>query len=155
GIYYPTGSLKARLCVDGRRRLYAYCEQKGVSHRRCGKVIVATHEAQRAKLEALRHTAASNGVADLAWLDARELAQLEPEARAVAGLWSASTGIVDSHALMLALLGDLEAAGGSLALRARVTAGQQDGELVRLACDVDGDATELTARVVVNAAGLH
>ncbi|HUL83843.1 MAG TPA: NAD(P)/FAD-dependent oxidoreductase [Gammaproteobacteria bacterium] len=155
GIYYPTGSLKARLCVDGRRRLYAYCAEKGIAHRRCGKVIVAAHEAQRAKLEALRRTAESNGVADLAWLDAREIAAFEPEVRAVAGLWSPSTGIVDSHALMLALLGDLEAAGGSLALRARVTAGGQDGEVVRLACDVDGDATELRARVVVNAGGLH
>ena len=155
GIYYPTGSLKARLCVDGRRRLYAYCAEKGIAHRRCGKVIVAAHEAQRAKLEALRRTAESNGVADLAWLDARKIAALEPEVRAVAGLWSPSTGIVDSHALMLALLGDLEAAGGSLALRARVTAGGQDGEVVRLACDVDGDATELRARVVVNAGGLH
>jgi L-2-hydroxyglutarate oxidase LhgO len=155
GIYYPTGSLKARLCVDGRRRLYAYCAEKGIAHRRCGKVIVAAHEAQRAKLEALRRTAESNGVADLTWLDAREIAALEPEVRAVAGLWSPSTGIVDSHALMLALLGDLEAAGGSLALRARVTAGGQDGEVVRLACDVDGDATELRARVVVNAGGLH
>jgi L-2-hydroxyglutarate oxidase LhgO len=155
GIYYPTGSLKARLCVDGRRRLYAYCAEKGIAHRRCGKVIVAAHEAQRAKLEALRRTAESNGVGDLTWLDAREIAALEPEVRAVAGLWSPSTGIVDSHALMLALLGDLEAAGGSLALRARVTAGGQDGEVVRLACDVDGDATELRARVVVNAGGLH
>jgi len=155
GIYYPPGSLKARLCVDGRRRLYAYCDEKGIAHRRCGKVIVAAHEAQRAKLDALRRTAEKNGVADLAWLDAREIAGLEPAVRAVAGLWSPSTGIVDSHALMLALLGDLEAAGGSLALRARVTAGGQDGELVQLACDVDGEATELRARVVVNAAGLH
>ena len=155
GIYYPPGSVKARLCVAGRQRLYAYCEEKGVAHRRCGKLIVATHEAQRTKLESLRHTAESNGVRDLAWLDSREIAVLEPSVRAVAGLWSPSTGIVDSHALMLALLGDLERAGGSLALRARCTAGERVGELVLLRCDVDGEATEIRARVVVNAAGLH
>jgi len=155
GIYYPPGSVKARLCVAGRQRLYAYCEEKGVAHRRCGKLIVATHEAQRTKLESLRHTAESNGVRDLAWLDSQEIAVLEPNVRAVAGLWSPSTGIVDSHALMLALLGDLERAGGSLALRARWTAGERTGELVRLSCDVDGEATEIRARVVVNAAGLH
>ena len=155
GIYYPPGSVKARLCVAGRQRLYAYCEEKGVAHRRCGKLIVATHEAQRTKLESLRHTAESNGVRDLAWLDSREIAVLEPNVRAVAGLWSPSTGIVDSHALMLALLGDLERAGGSLALRARCTAGERVGELVLLRCDVDGEATEIRARVVVNAAGLH
>jgi L-2-hydroxyglutarate oxidase LhgO len=155
GIYYPLGSLKARLCVDGRRRLYEYCEEKGIPHLRCGKLIVAAHEAQRAKLDSLRRAAESNGVTDLAWLDARGSAALEPEVRAVAALWSPSTGIVDSHALMLALLGDIERAGGSLALRARVTAGGHDGELARISCNVDGDATELRARTVVNAAGLH
>jgi L-2-hydroxyglutarate oxidase LhgO len=155
GIYYPPGSLKARLCVAGKQRLYAYCEDKGIAHRRCGKLIVAAHEAQRAKLESLRSTAERNGVPDLAWLDAREIAVLEPSVRAVAGLWSPSTGIVDSHALMLALRGDLERAGGSVALRARCTAGERAGELVRLSCDVDGEATEVRARVVVNAAGLH
>src|SRR5262249_36857013 len=76
GIYYPPGSLKARLCVAGKERLYAYCESKGIAHRRCGKLIVAAHEAQRAKLEALRHTAESNGVSDLAWLDESEIAIL-------------------------------------------------------------------------------
>jgi len=155
GIYYPPGSLKARLCVAGRQRLYAYCEEKGIAHRRCGKLIVAVHEAQRAKLEALRHSAEANGVPDLAWLDASEIATLEPHVRAVVGLWSPSTGIVDSHALMLALLGDLERGGGSLALRARVIGGERDGDLVRLSCDVDGDTSELRARAVVNAAGLH
>jgi L-2-hydroxyglutarate oxidase LhgO len=87
GIYYPLGSLKARLCVDGRRRLYEYCEEKGIPHLRCGKLIVAVHEAQRAKLDSLRRAAESNGVTDLAWLDARGSAALEPEVRAVAALW--------------------------------------------------------------------
>jgi L-2-hydroxyglutarate oxidase LhgO len=155
GIYYPTGSLKARLCVEGRRALYAYCEQKGIAHRRCGKLIVATQDAQRAKLDALRRTALGSGVADLEPLDARAVETLEPAVRAVAGLWSPSTGIVDSHALMLAYSGDLERAGGSIALRARCEGAARDGNLLRLACDVDGDATELCARIVVNAAGLH
>ena len=155
GIYYPPDSLKARLCVEGRQRLYDYCAEKGVAHRRCGKLIVAVHEAQRVKLDALRRTALANGVADLEPLDEREIAALEPAVRGVAALWSPSTGIVDSHALMLAYRGDLERAGGSVALRARCTAAARDGDLMRLSCDVDGDATELHARTVVNAAGLH
>jgi L-2-hydroxyglutarate oxidase LhgO len=155
GIYYPPGSLKARLCVEGRQRLYAYCAEKGVAHRRCGKLIVAVHKAQRAKLDALRRTALANGVADLEPLDEREIAALEPAVRGFAALWSPSTGIVDSHALMLAYRGDLERAGGSVALRARCTAAVREGDLMRLSCDVDGDATDLHARIVVNAAGLH
>src|SRR6185436_4495178 len=78
GLYYPKGSLKARLCVEGRERLYAYCAAKGIGHRRCGKLIVATHEAQRPKLAALRESAAANGVSDLDWLDAHEARALEP-----------------------------------------------------------------------------
>jgi L-2-hydroxyglutarate oxidase LhgO len=155
GIYYPPGSLKARLCVEGRERLYAYCAEKGIAHRRCGKLIVAVHDAQRTKLDALRRLGVENGVGELEPLDAREIAVLEPAVRGVAGLWSPSTGIVDSHALMLAYRGDLERAGGSIALRARCTAAVRVGDLMRLSCDVDGDATELMARVVVNAAGLH
>ena len=155
GSYYPPGSLKARLCIEGRERLYAYCAEKGIAHRRCGKLIVAVHDAQRPKLDALRRAGAANGVADLEPLDAREIAALEPAVRGVGALWSPSTGIVDSHALMLAYRGDLERAGGSIALRARCTAAARDGELMRLTCDVDGDETDLRARVVVNAAGLH
>jgi L-2-hydroxyglutarate oxidase LhgO len=155
GIYYPPGSLKARLCVEGRQRLYAYCAEKGIAHRRCGKLIVAVHDAQRPKLDALQRAGVANGCPDLEPLDAREIAALEPAVRGVAALWSPSTGIVDSHALMLAYRGDLERAGGSVALRARCTAADAAGDLLRLSCDVDGDATELRARAVVNAAGLH
>lgn len=155
GIYYPPGSLKARLCVEGRQRLYAYCAEKGIAHRRCGKLIVAVHDAQRRKLDELRRVGLANGATDLEPLDAREVAALEPDVRAVAALWSPSTGILDSHALMLAYRGDLERAGGSVALRARCTAAARDGDLMRLSCDVDGDTTELRAHVVVNAAGLH
>ena len=155
GIYYPPGSLKARLCIEGRERLYAYCAEKSIAHRRCGKLIVAAQDAQGPKLDALRRVGLANGVADLEPLDAREIAALEPAVRGVAALWSPSTGIVDSHALMLAYRGDLERAGGSVALRARLTGATRDGELMRLSCDVGGEASEMHARTVVNAAGLH
>jgi len=122
GIYYPQGSLKARLCVSGRDALYAFCDSHGVPYRRCGKLIVATDESQLAGLQALQEHGAANGVDDLQRLDAGEVKALEPQLSAVAGLLSPSTGIVDSHALMLALQGDAEGAGALLALRAPVKA---------------------------------
>ncbi|MBX3607567.1 MAG: NAD(P)/FAD-dependent oxidoreductase [Piscinibacter sp.] len=152
GIYYPRGSLKARLCVQGRQLLYAYCAEHSVTARRCGKLIVATSDAQRPKLEATRAAAAGNGV-ELQALDAQAAQALEPALQCVAALLSPETGIVDSHALMLALQGDLEAAGGALALCSPALA---------LHCDADGHVVEvggaapmaLGARIVVNAAGL-
>ena len=108
GIYYPQGSLKARFCVEGRQRLYAYCEERGVAHQRCGKFIVATDEAQRGQLQAIARKAEANGVNDLRWLDGPEARALEPALQCVAALHSPSTGIIDSHGLMLALQGDLE-----------------------------------------------
>jgi L-2-hydroxyglutarate oxidase LhgO len=101
GVYYATGSLKARLCVQGREGLYAYCETHAVRHRRCGKLLVATNEAQQTKLLQIQALAARNGVADLQ-LFADQVHALEPELHAVAALLSPSTGIVDSHGLMLA-----------------------------------------------------
>ena len=92
GLYYPPGSFKARFCVAGKKRMYAYCASKGVAHRRCGKLIVAVHEAQRARLEALRRSAIANGVDDLEWLSAEAVRALEPKVTAAAGLWSPSTG---------------------------------------------------------------
>jgi L-2-hydroxyglutarate oxidase LhgO len=155
GLYYPKGSLKARLCVEGRERLYAYCAAKGIGHRRCGKLIVAVHEAQRPKLVALRASAATNGVIDLDWLEAREARALEPHVLAAAALWSPSTGIVDSHAFMLALQGDLEAAGGSQAVISRCLGGARRGDVFELHCTADGESLNLSARTVINAAGLH
>ena len=155
GLYYPPGSLKARLCVRGRDALYRYCAEKGIAHRRCGKIVVAVADEQRTELESLRARAAENGVQDLRWLDAEELASLEPEVEGVAGLLSPSTGIIDSHALMLALLGDIEQAGGQLALRSELVAGELDDSAIRLRIATDGETTELRARCVVNAAGLH
>jgi len=153
GIYYPTGSLKARLCVQGREALHAFCESHGVAHRRCGKLIVASGDEQVAKLSRIEAQAASNGVHDLRRLDGPEARRLEPALRADAALLSPSTGIVDSHGLMLALQGDLEAAGGAVALRSPLE-GLQCGDAAHVA-RVGGDAAmEIEARIVVNAAGL-
>jgi L-2-hydroxyglutarate oxidase LhgO len=155
GLYYAAGSLKARLCVQGKRLLYDYCDAKHVPYRRCGKVIVAIHEEQVKRLDVLRAAALSNGVADIEWLTATAVNALEPAVCASAGLWSPSTGIVDSHALMLALRGDLEVAGGSVAVLSRLLGGRRDGDVMQLAVEADGEITTLAARTVINAAGLH
>jgi L-2-hydroxyglutarate oxidase LhgO len=120
GIYYPKGSLKAKACVEGRKLLYEYCAQHDVPHRRCGKLIVATDANQLKELESIRQRAAANGVPDLAPLTREQVAGLEPEVSCAAALLSPSTGIVDSHALMLAYLGDAERHGAMLALRSAV-----------------------------------
>lgn len=153
GLYYPVGSLKARLCVSGRERLYAYCETHAIAHRRCGKLLVATGDAQRGRLALIQTQATQNGVHDLRPLDAAQLRTLEPELNAVAGLHSPSTGIVDSHGLMLAMQGDLQAHGGALAVLSPVVSIDSRGAMHVLR--VGGSAPmELAARLVVNAAGL-
>ena len=116
GLYYPTDSLKARLCVSGRKLLYAHCLTHNVAHKRCGKLLVATGPEQLDSLRALAVKAAANGVDDLRWLTRSEALALEPELDCEAALLSPSTGIIDSHALMLSLQGDLEQGGGMLAL---------------------------------------
>ena len=153
GIYYPTGSLKARLCVAGRERLYAYCAEHGIVFRRCGKLIVATSDDQRAGLEALRAQAVRNGVADLVRLDLREVAAMEPALRCVDALHSPSTGIVDSHQYMLALEGDARDAGATLAFASPVTGGRVTTNGIALSIG-GAEATELVARGVVNCAGM-
>jgi len=155
GIYYPRGSLKAELCVRGRDALYRYCAEKGIPHRRIGKVIVAVSDEQRAELELLRLTAQANGVEDLEWLDRAGLHALEPEVSGVAALLSPSTGIVDSHALMLALRGDLEQAGGQVAVRSKLRDGRSAGNALALSVETEDGIVELRARTVVNCAGLH
>jgi len=117
GIYYPKGSLKARSCVEGKRLLYEYCVSHGVPHRRCGKLIVASETNQTKELENILQRANANGVTDLEWVSKEKAFYLEPELSCVAALHSPSTGIIDSHALMLAYLGDAEAHGAMLALR--------------------------------------
>jgi L-2-hydroxyglutarate oxidase LhgO len=114
GIYYPSGSLKAQMCVEGKQRLYAYCDERGVDYQRLGKLIVATDDGQCAALRTLLEQGPRNGVDDLQWLDAEQARELEPAVSCVSALWSPSTGIVDSHALMLALQADAEASGTSL-----------------------------------------
>src|SRR5262245_27489013 len=111
GLYYPAGSWKARLCVAGRERLYDYCQTRGIGHRRIGKLIVAAAASQVGDLATLQNKAAANGVTDLQWLEAPQARRLEPAVRCVAALLSPSTGIIDSHGLMLSLQGEAEDAG--------------------------------------------
>ena len=115
GIYYPRNSLKARLCVAGRDSLYAFCEQHGVGHRRCGKLIVATREQQLADLDAISSAARANG-AEVWRLSREEALAVEPELNCVGALYSPATGIIDSHGYMLALLGQAESRGGDVGL---------------------------------------
>ncbi len=153
GIYYPTDGLKARLCLAGKHLMYAFCAGHGVEHRRCGKLIVATGDHQIRALEDLHARARANGVDDLEWLDGAQTRALEPEVRAVAALLSPSSGIVDSHAFMLALQGDAEAAGVAIAFHSPVLGGRTaNGATV---IEVGGaEATTLSCRTVVNCAGL-
>ncbi len=150
GMYYPAGSLRARHCVEGRRRLYAFCASHGVPHRRCGKLIVATGEAEVATLESILEKGRANGVEGLRLIAGAEARAREPNLACVAALESPETGIVDSHTLMLALQGDLEAAGGVLALRTRIDGLGPEGAGWRLRF---GEET-LAVDAVVNAAGL-
>jgi L-2-hydroxyglutarate oxidase LhgO len=153
GIYYPKGSLKARSCIEGRRRLYAYCEEHGVPHRRCGKLIVATSDPQKEELLSIQKKAHANGVTDVVEIPAAEAMRMEPALRCLGALHSPSTGIVDSHALMLAYLGDAEATGAMLGLRSplekALIRGNADFELY-----VKG-ANPIRCNILVNSAGLR
>ena len=149
GIYYPTGSLKARLCVRGRAMLYAFCETHGVAHRRCGKLIVAADDSERAGLEALARKGAENGVADLRMLSGDEARALEPALACLVALHAPSTGIIDSHGFMLALSGDIEA----IAYRAPFQSARAapDGFIAEIGGD---EPMRLSVGALVNAAGL-
>jgi L-2-hydroxyglutarate oxidase LhgO len=154
GLYYPPGSLKARLCVAGKERLYAYCAERGVPHRRLGKLIVACAEREIPVIGGLRDRAAANGVRDLAWLEGAEARALEPALACLGAYLSPSTGIIDSHALMLAFAADLESAGGMVVLRAPVVAGRVAGRGFTL--EMGGAAPmTLECRLLVNSAGVH
>lgn len=154
GIYYPPGSLKAKLCLAGKRALYPYCESHGIPYRRCGKLIVASDPDQLEQLAAIGQRAKANGVDDLQWLTGAAARTLEPALHCVAALRSPSTGIIDSHRLMLALLGDAEDAGAWLALASPVEAGHISD--TGIALNIGGaDPLTLRARSVINSAGLH
>jgi L-2-hydroxyglutarate oxidase LhgO len=151
GIYYPKGSLKARSCVAGKARLYEYCATHGVPHRRCGKLIVATNENQVLELKEIQKKAHGNGVTDVVEIPAAEAMRMEPALHCVAALHSPSTGIVDSHALMLAYLGDAEAAGAMLALKSPL----QRIVLLPEGFELQVEDTKIQAKTVVNSAGLR
>jgi L-2-hydroxyglutarate oxidase LhgO len=154
GIYYPKDSLKARLCVAGKKQLYAYCAERGIPHRRLGKLIVACNEAEIPVIEKVRERAAANGVPDLEWVGGNALRRLEPALAAVGAYFSPSTGIIDSHALMLAYEADLAAAGGLVVLRAPVLGGEvaAGGFLLEVG---GAEPMRLFCRLLVNSAGLH
>jgi len=154
GIYYPAGSRKASTCVRGRERLYRYCAAHGVPHRRCGKLIVATDKRQIAELHAIQAKAHANGVGDLIWLERDAARALEPALDCVAALHSPSTGIVDSHALMLAYLGDAERAGAMLALASPL----ERARVARAGIELEVGGAEparIIAQHLVNSAGLR
>ena len=152
GIYYPKGSLKAQLCVRGKQMLYDYCAQRSIGHSRCGKLLVATSQAQVSQLQGIIAKAASNGVNDLVLLSREQALAMEPQLECVAAAHSPSTGIVDSHALMLSLQGDIENAGGMTVLNTAV-----DQMICRRSAIevIASDGTELAAITVINAAGLN
>lgn len=155
GIYYPANSLKARLCIEGKALLYAHCREYGIAHRQTGKLIVATSANQLDKLKALARQAEQNGVQDLQWLSGEQAKALEPELQCTAALWSPSTGIIDSHGLMLSLLGDAQHKGVQVVFRTPLTHGDLlNSGLFRLSFGGESPTT-LTARNVINATGLH
>ena len=153
GIYYPTGSLKAQLCVAGRVALYEFCASHGVPIRKLGKLIVASDPAESSRLEKIRAQAAANGV-ELTHLSGADARAMEPALRVDSALHSPETGIVDSHALMLAYQGDMESAGGTVAVHAPLLGGAVESDGIRL--DVGGEAPmQLATSILVNAVGLH
>lgn len=154
GIYYRPDSLKARLCRKGRDQLYAYCESRNVSHLRIGKLIVANSQAQLAGLDKILENALANGCGDLQLFDGAAARSLEPALNCVGALFSPSTGIIDSHGLMISLAGEIEAHGGAIAYASPVVAGEVRTDGVHLQLG-DAESSAMVAGVVINAAGLE
>lgn len=152
GIYYPQGSLKAQLCVQGKNMLYEYCKERQIEHKRVGKLIVATNNSQVAQLQDIINKAATNGVHDLVLLTREEAQRLEPELDCVAAVLSRSTGIVDSHALMMSMQADLENAGGMVVLYSAVSDVFIDKNDIKI---IANDGLEIVTKNLVNAAGLN
>jgi L-2-hydroxyglutarate oxidase LhgO len=155
GLYYPPGSLRARLCVEGKRQLYRFCEENGVPHERIEKLLVATAEDQLPKLAAIAETARKNGVDDLVPLDAAAARRLEPAVRCLAALRSPSTGVIDTHALMLALEGHIEASGGLVVLNSPVERIAPAGAHLHAVVTSGGAEGRITCKNLVGCAGLH
>jgi len=154
GVYYQTGSLMAQSCVAGKKALYAYCAEKGIGHRVCGKLIVAASKNDLSKLDVIRNRAVANGVDDLLVLDEAQAQQLEPALKCAGALLSPSTGIIDSHAYMLALQGDFEEAGGIVAFRSAVTSARKTSNAIEI-CAGESEPLELRCKTLINAAGLY
>jgi L-2-hydroxyglutarate oxidase LhgO len=155
GMYYAPGSLRAWLCVRGKHQLYDYCASRGVGHKRIGKLIVASEESEVEALAPIMERGVANGVDDLELLDGADAMSREPDLRAVAAIWSPSTGIIDSHGLMLSILGEAEAAGARLVCRAPVTGGALlPGGTTELFVTQDGETVRILADRVINSAGL-
>jgi L-2-hydroxyglutarate oxidase LhgO len=155
GLYYPVGSLKALLCVRGREALYDYCAARGIPHQRCGKLVVATEPSQHSRLEALFQQAARNGVRDLVWLSAEEARQLEPEVACTRALLSPSTGIVDSHALITSLVGDIEAHGGWIARHTEFGGAAREHGVFNITTRSSEEPSAVSSRWLINSAGLE
>lgn len=153
GLYYKPGSLKARLCLEGKDLLYRWCADHGVPHQRIGKLLVAVDEAELPALRALQDNAAACGTR-LQWLDTREVARIEPQVQAVAGLFSPLTGIIDSHAFMQSLEASLQAAGGAVACHSRVERVERLQRGFRLHGNSAGESFTLDCRYLINAGGL-
>ena len=152
GIYYAQGSLKAKLCVRGKQLLYDYCAQRGIGHSRCGKLIVATHVSQIEQLKGIIAQAVGNGVTDLVLLSREQALAMEPQLDCLAAIHSPGTGIVDSHALMLSLQGDIENSGGIVVLNTAVAQLKRTQDAIEI---IASDGAVLLANTVINAAGLN
>jgi L-2-hydroxyglutarate oxidase LhgO len=156
GIYYEPTSLMAKLCAPGRKALYAYCESRNVAHKRCGKLIVATTPAEVQRLDEIARHARGNGVDDLIVLTKDEATALEPALSCEGALLSPSTGIIDSHGYMLALLADAEAHGTIIAYRSRFTHATPRSRGFAIHIEIgDGETMGLSCTILVNAGGLH
>jgi L-2-hydroxyglutarate oxidase LhgO len=155
GLYYEPGSLKSRLCVRGNRLMYLYCAERHVPHQRCGKLVLAPDAAAAGKLAAFAERARAQGVDDLRQLDAAEVHEIEPALRCHSALLSPSSGIVDTHGLMTALLADAEAAGALLAVASPLLAARAVADGWQIRCGSTDEQIDLQARWLVNCAGLQ
>ncbi len=154
GIYYTAGSLKAQLCVEGKERLYQYCESHHVNFKKIGKLIVATCEDEKEVLDSIKLKAEENGVFDLEYWDVKKIKEAEPNVQAVAALFSPSTGIVSAHELMTAYLGDIESCGGSFVGHTEIARVERGGRGFIITCRIGIDSYKFTCETLINAAGL-